>query len=162
VDAETWTRAQAGPTTGRAGSAGFGGQDFGDGWTYVSGGDGADFDGIDLEDLLGGMFAGQGAGRARGGRGWSTGPVPGADQEADLEISLAEACAGGRRSFTITAGASTRTVDVAIPTGVVDGQRIRLAGQGGPGHDGAAHGDLYLRVHVVAEKPYRLDGRDVS
>ena len=157
VDAETWRRARRSQD---AGGQGFGGQGFGDDrWTYVSD-EGSGFDGIDLEDLLGGMFAGQGRGGTRGRSGF--GPLPGADQEADLDITLAEAYAGGTRAFTITAGAATRTVDVTIPAGVVDGKRIRLAGQGGQGSGGAANGDLYLRVHVTPEPGFRLDGRDVT
>ncbi|MER7078837.1 molecular chaperone DnaJ [Saccharopolyspora kobensis] len=55
-------------------------------------------------------------------------------------------------------GVSTRsrTLTVRIPAGVSDGQRIRLAGQGEPGRQGAASGDLYVKVHV---KPHRVFGR---
>ena len=41
-----------------------------------------------------------------------------------------------------------------------DGQRIRLAGQGGRGQ-GADAGDLYLIVHVAPHSRFRLDGRDI-
>ena len=50
----------------------------------------------------------------------------------------------------------TRTLTVRIPTGVADGQRIRLAGQGEPGRNGAPAGDLFVVVHVT---PHRLFGR---
>jgi curved DNA-binding protein len=49
---------------------------------------------------------------------------------------------------------------VNIPPGVIEGQRIRLAGQGGQGQGGPA-GDLYLRVHIAPHRRFRLDGRDV-
>ncbi len=48
-----------------------------------------------------------------------------------------------------------------VPPGVTDGQRIRLAGQGGRGTDGAANGDLYLIVRIAPHPRYRLDGRDL-
>ena len=51
---------------------------------------------------------------------------------------------------------------MTIPAGVVDGQRIRLAGQGGQGSDGAAAGDLYLLVRIRPDRRYRVDGRDVT
>jgi curved DNA-binding protein len=51
---------------------------------------------------------------------------------------------------------------VNIPAGVTDGQRIRLAGQGGRGSDGAAAGDLYLVVHLLPHPRYRVSGRDVT
>ena len=44
---------------------------------------------------------------------------------------------------------------------MTDGQRIRLAGQGGRGSDGAPAGDLYLIVRIAPHPRYRLDGRDL-
>lgn len=51
----------------------------------------------------------------------------------------------------------TRTINVRIPPGVEDGQRIRLAGQGEAGLRGAPSGDLYVTVHV---RPDKIFGRD--
>ena len=48
-----------------------------------------------------------------------------------------------------------------VPPGVTDGQRIRLAGQGGRGSDGGASGDLYLVVRIAPHPRYRLSGRDI-
>jgi curved DNA-binding protein len=45
---------------------------------------------------------------------------------------------------------------------VTDGQRIRLAGQGGQGGDGAAAGDLYLMVRLAPHPRYRTQGRDIT
>lgn len=112
-------------------------------------------EGVNFEDLFGGMFGGF-PGRQRG-------PIPGADQEAGVEIRLDEAFHGGRRSFTLDGPEGSRTVDVTIPAGVTDGKRIRLAGQGGYGSgEGAPRGDLYLVVHLVHDKRYRVEGRDVT
>jgi molecular chaperone DnaJ len=59
-------------------------------------------------------------------------------------------CAGSGRSR------STRTMQVRIPAGVTDGQRIRIKGKGGAGENSGAAGDLYVLVHVRA---HRLFGR---
>lgn len=131
--------------SGRAGAGRAGGPDEG---TWFSTG-GAD---VDLEDLLGGMFGGQ--------RGW--GPIPGADQEAVINLSVEDAYRGGPRTITLSGPSGTRSYDVNIPAGVVDGQRIRLAGQGGHGSEGASAGDLYLAVRLAPDPRFRIDGRDVT
>jgi molecular chaperone DnaJ len=56
----------------------------------------------------------------------------------------------------------TRTINVRIPPGVEDGQRIRLAGQGEAGLRGAPSGDLYVTVHVRADKVFARDGDDLT
>ena len=58
-------------------------------------------------------------------------------------------------------GAAQRTFEVNIPAGVTDGQRIRLAGQGGRGGDGGRPGDLYFIVRILPHPLYRVQGRDL-
>ncbi|MGL4255058.1 DnaJ C-terminal domain-containing protein [Microbacterium sp.] len=116
---------------------------------------------VDLEDLLGGIFGARG----RGASGW--GRVDGSDQETEVEVTVEEAYTGTHRTLTISGAGSNgdaggqRTIDVDIPAGVVDGQRIRLRGQGGRGAGGGAAGDLYLVVRIPPHPRYRPDGRDL-
>ncbi|MDF3289860.1 DnaJ C-terminal domain-containing protein [Streptomyces silvisoli] len=117
---------------------------------YTSG-EGFEGAGINIEDLFGGIFGGRGA----------PGPMPGADQEAELRLTVEEAHRGGKRKVTIGGPEHPRTYDVDIPPGVVDGQRIRLAGEGGRGMGDGPAGDLYLRVRILPHKRYRLSGRDI-
>jgi molecular chaperone DnaJ len=56
----------------------------------------------------------------------------------------------------------TRTINVRIPSGVEDGQRIRLAGQGEAGLRGAPSGDLYVTVHVKPDKVFGRNGDDLT
>jgi curved DNA-binding protein len=103
---------------------------------------------IDLEDLISGVFGGRGP----------AGPVAGADQEAELALSVEEAYRGGPRRISVDG----RSFEVTIPAGVIEGQRIRLAGQGGQGRGGAPRGDLYLAVRIAPHPRYRLSGRDIE
>jgi curved DNA-binding protein len=152
VDPETWRRARAGAGAGAGAGVGAGaGRGRPAGFSFSEG----DLGDIDLDDLLGGLFGRRG----RAGPGW--GPIPGADQEAEIELTVEEAYRGGRRSITLSSDGTRRSFDVTIPAGVTDGQRIRLAGQGGRGSDGARNGDLYLIVRVTPHPRYRLDGRDL-
>jgi curved DNA-binding protein len=86
-----------GPTGGRGG---WGGPQEGPGGVRFDVGDD-----IDLEDLLGGMFG------SRGRTGW--GPIPGADHETEVVVSLEEAYQGGQRSFTINGSDGPRTLVTA-------------------------------------------------
>jgi molecular chaperone DnaJ len=54
-----------------------------------------------------------------------------------------------------------KRVEVTVPAGVKDAQRIRLAGQGAPGSNGGAPGDLFLRVHVLEHAKFERRGDDV-
>jgi curved DNA-binding protein len=113
--------------------------------------EGGGFGGAGFEDLFGGIFGGRGPSRAAG-----------ADQEAELELSLEEAYRGGRRKLTLSGGGGPREYEVDIPAGVVDGQRIRLAGQGGKGIGDGPPGDLYLAVRIAPHPRFRLSGRDIA
>ena len=126
------------------------------------GGDGVRFefsegDFGDFSDFFGGMFESRGARRASGGFGAGGFSRRGRDHEAVLEISLEEAARGGRRRVSIDG----RDVEVTIPAGVRDGQRLRLAGEGGGGTGGGPPGDLLLRVRIRRHPRFRVQGSDL-
>jgi curved DNA-binding protein len=105
---------------------------------------------LDIDDLLGGFF-----GRTGGGRGAGRGPRA-TDVEAEVLITVEEAFSGTRRRITLSGPEGERTIDVSIPAGVADGQRVRVPAQGGEGSD------LYLIARIQPHPRFRLDGRDVS
>ncbi|MFZ0032154.1 MAG: DnaJ C-terminal domain-containing protein [Candidatus Cybelea sp.] len=55
----------------------------------------------------------------------------------------------------------SKRFEVTIPKGIGDGQRIRLAGQGGAGVNGGPNGDLYLIVKLDEDPTYRRKGDDL-
>jgi curved DNA-binding protein len=127
-------------------------------------GEGADFSDF-FQQLFGMGGARRGRASARGGGRARRAHVhaAGADQEARLVLTLEEAARGGRRSVTLRdpQTRNARTLAVQVPAGVRPGQRIRLSGQGDPGHGDAPAGDLYLHVEVAPHPLFRLEGADL-
>jgi DnaJ-class molecular chaperone len=123
----------------------------------------------DLEDLFGdsepfsdffhGMFRGRGAGAGGAGEGTRTPRSRrGSDLEAEIDISLEEAYNATTRTLEIAGETGTRRVQIRIPAGITDGARVRAAGQGGPGAQGGAAGDILVRVHVLPHPLFRREG----
>ncbi len=105
-----------------------------------------------------------------GGRGSPFGAQhaqPANDVEAVLQISIEDAFHGNRRAISLAlpgangmGAPATRTLNVKIPKGIQEGQRIRLEGQGNQGP--AGRGDLFLRVQYLPHPQFQVDGKDVS
>jgi len=106
----------------------------------------------------GAMGAEDRAGSTRGGRGRAR---KGRDVEHDLELGLEDAYRGTMRRLSIKLDGRARTVDVRIPAGVVDGSRVRVAGEGEHGTGGAQAGDLYLRIRMAPHPTFERKGHDL-
>jgi curved DNA-binding protein len=95
----------------------------------------------------------------------------GEDHVAKIQIELEDAFRGGSQTIELKSPQLTedgrvlvqpRTLRVAIPAGVVEGQRIRLAGQGSAGASGGVAGDLYLEIGFRPHRLFQVEGRDVT
>jgi len=123
-----------------------------------------------FESLFGrGGFGGMGAGPGRGRRAGGF-RARGEDHHAKVLIDLEDAYRGATRSISLSAPqvdgeghvrTAQRSLNVKIPKGVRQGQRIRLEGQGSPGLGDGPAGDLYLEVEFRPHRHYRVEGRDV-
>ncbi len=91
------------------------------------------------------------------------------DQTARVEVALEDSFHGATRTLHLDMPKMDaqgrlhnhrRSLRVHIPQGVIEGQQIRLAGQGLTGGKGPA-GDLYLEIHFAPHPLYRAEGRDV-
>jgi len=136
-----------------------------------SGGQGASF----LEELfsrLGGRGARGGRTRTTGRRrtagraGFGGAAVKGQDVASEIAIPFEQAVRGVRTTLALQRpqpDGATRAerIEVRIPAGVRDGQRLRLRGRGAPSPAGGPAGDLYLTVRVRPHPTFRRQGRDI-
>lgn len=105
-----------------------------------------------FEDLFDGLFS-RGPG---GARGYSS--ARGEDVRYRIEVDFLDSVNGGRRRVTMPDG---RTLDLAVPAGVVTGRTLRLRGQGHPGAGGGPAGDALVEVNVGNHAIFRRDGDDI-
>ena len=96
--------------------------------------------------------------------------VRGEDHHAKVLIDLDDSYKGATRSVNLRVpvldesgrvATRDRTLNVKIPKGIRSGQRIRLKGQGSPGHDGGTAGDLFLEVAFRPHARFSPDDRDI-
>jgi molecular chaperone DnaJ len=104
-----------------------------------------------FEDLLGGMFGG-------GGFRGAQGPTKGRDVAANTTLDFVTAIKGETIKLQPAQG---KPINVKVPAGVSDGQKIRLKGQGEPSPDGGSPGDLVLTVAVRKHPVFERDGQNL-
>jgi curved DNA-binding protein len=119
--------------------------------------------------IFGRMGASGGTGFAAHRRG-NASRARGDGHHAEIFLDIEDTFHGAARQLSLRAPAidgegrvtvGERTLKVKIPVGVREGQVIRLAGQGAPGHGGAPAGDLLLEVHFRPHARFAVDGRDL-
>ena len=116
-------------------------------WSSAQGAAGPGGAPVDWDDLFGDVF----------------GSMRGMDAEAELEVTVEEAYRGGPRTIVLSASDGNRqTFDIQIPSGVLDGQRIRVPGGGSAGRQEGGTGDLIITVRVRPDRQFRLDGKDIE
>lgn len=109
--------------------------------------------GIDIDDLFSDLF-----GRGRRAQARPQAKPKGQDLTYTLTVSFLEAMRGGSRRVSLFSG---KTLDVNLPPGAEDGQRLRLKGQGMPGPAGGVAGDAFVEIHVESHPFMRRDGLDI-
>ncbi len=106
-----------------------------------------------LGDLFGGLF-----GRGPAGAGpRASRPMPGADLETDLHLSLEDAVGG----VTVEIEVAGHPVKVRVPAGADHGQRLRVKGRGREGANGGPPGDLYVVVQVAPHPSFTRRSDDL-
>ncbi|QOZ54492.1 DnaJ C-terminal domain-containing protein [Bradyrhizobium sp. CCBAU 53338] len=160
IDAEGKPRFQGFPggggPRGRAGPGGF------ESYSFRSGagpGQGAGA----FEDILNSMFGGGMRGARPGAGGgaqfeFDTGGI-GLDLDVNvaMSVSLEESVKGGEKRVRLPNG---KELNVKIPAGVIEGQQIRLRGQGETAQ-GHPPGDLLITINIAAHPFFKIDGADL-
>lgn len=135
------------------------------GWQHGGDANGGAFDDVDLGDL----FAAFGR-SARGGQARRPSAARGQDLEITAAVSLEQIHGGGEIEVRAqlpevdehgVPHRVSRTFRITVPVGAADGQRLRLAGKGGPGLHGGPAGDLYVALALTPHPLYRVSGRDL-
>jgi curved DNA-binding protein len=129
--------------------------------------DGSQFNDPRFSDFFASMFGAQ----SQFGGGTHQGQASGQDHVARIDIDLEDAYRGGSHTIELKSPELTadghvvvkpRKLRVTIPAGVIEGQQIRLAGQGSPSMSGGRAGDLYLEVSFRPHAVYSVQGRDLT
>lgn len=124
-------------------------------WQQDFGAGGASFDDIDLADLLSALGRGQASGRRQAM------PSKGRDFETSVTLSLEDARRGTSVNLTLADAHGERTLQVTIPPGVCQDQKLRLRGKGGKGVQGGPDGDIYLHINLAPHAVFRPDHHDL-
>lgn len=135
---------------------------------FGGGGGGGFSGGVDLNDILGGMFGGGGAqfggaaggGSPFGGQGRRRQPKPqrGEDIRVEMKIPFMVAIEGGMHEISVVRPDRVERIDVRVPAGIDDGKTIRLAGKGHPGTAGGPAGDVLAIVRIQDHPWFRREG----
>ncbi|MGB0908895.1 MAG: DnaJ C-terminal domain-containing protein [Nitrospirales bacterium] len=130
-------------------------QDAPGGWeTYQTQGDGADF-----SEMFENLFRQQARKEGTSFRGFA---MPGADLETSIQLPLREFLSGTTRRLELTdATGKPHVIDIRIPKGVMEGQRLRVKGKGAPGRGGGPSGNLYLHIHALSHSVFQQQGSNL-
>lgn len=123
---------------------------------------GESFGGSGFSDFFESLFGGGQRSRGANFGGFSSQQQRGRDVEAELPLSLEDVIRGGEHSFTLQTPEGPKTLKVTIPSGVREGAKLRLAGQGYAGPGGGAKGDLYLRIRFLPHPKFHVEDTNIT
>ncbi|MFX1345652.1 MAG: DnaJ C-terminal domain-containing protein [Promethearchaeota archaeon] len=123
--------------------------------------------GFDFFNDLGDIFdvfnrRGGGSTRARSSS-YDDYPREGDDLRYDMEIEFLEAFHGGKKKvqYKHPVSGQIQNLNINIPRGIKDDQKLRLKGKGMPGENGGNPGDLYIAVHIKKHLNFERKGDDL-
>jgi len=89
-------------------------------------------------------------------------PVKGENVETEINVGLEDAYFGTEKKISLrTVAGKMKTFSVKIPSGIRDGEKIRLLGQGKPGENGGKNGDMFIKININESEKFKLKGYDI-
>jgi curved DNA-binding protein len=146
---------------------GAGGPHAGSAWGGGPGPGGFGAEGVDFSQFFGERFGEEPAGGfgdifshfRRSAKTAAAARRRGADIRHELQIPLQTSITGGEAQLTLRRkSGKTETIAVKIPSGIEDGKKIRIRGQGEPGLRGGPSGDILITVRVAAHPCFQRRG----
>ncbi len=136
----------------------YGGSPGGGGGSYSFEGDAGDFSEF-FRNIFGGGFGGaSGYSRNTGyGGSYRRAARKGQDYVSEMSITFDEAYNGTTRIINLDG----KKLRIKLKPGTRDGQKIKLAGKGGPGMNGGPAGDLILTIKVLPDPRFKREGNDL-
>ena len=89
-------------------------------------------------------------------------PIKGENIETEINTTIEEAFYGTDKKISLrTNEGKIKTISVKIPEGILNGEKVRLIGQGKQGENGGKNGDLYLKINIENDSRFELQGYDL-
>lgn len=88
--------------------------------------------------------------------------VKGENIETEINVKLEDAYYGLEKKISLrTVKGQMKTFSVKVPSGIRNGEKIRLLGQGKPGINGGKNGDMFIKINIEDNKKFKLQGCDL-
>ena len=90
-------------------------------------------------------------------------PSKGENLEIEIQLKISEAFKGITKDIQIKSkDGKIKNIKVSVPSGIKNGDKIRIKGQGKPGKNGGSNGDLLVKIKINNDDEFSLTGYDVK
>ena len=89
-------------------------------------------------------------------------PIKGENVETEINVGIEDAYFGIEKKISLrTVDGKMKTFSVKIPSGIRDGEKVRLLGQGKQGKNGGKNGDMFIKINIQNNNKFKLQGYDI-
>ncbi|MBR3133688.1 MAG: DnaJ domain-containing protein [Clostridia bacterium] len=90
-------------------------------------------------------------------------PIKGSNIETEITATVLETFYGREKTIVMkNLEGNEKKFKIKIPSGIRNGEKIRVIGQGKEGQNGGRNGDLYLSIKIVDTEEFKLKGIDIE